>query len=315
MAGLAYPGKSSIHRELAAIDAFIDALNDSNLQMRVRDKEPKNLDHALHIVLLAEANTELKLNAAPDDPTTRGKKYSYKARGVQNANNGNHSSSNVSVDSVNNRCDKICEMIETMCKSNAKGDTATTAVGVSATRIATATSTTIANITCYKCGNLGYYLTTCPELSAGAKKFERRAQMRCYGCQGYGHMARICPKAVKKEEDPTPAENVRVVRGPETRQMREHPVYFNAYLGKRRVSFLVDTGCERSVTPKRLVGDARIEQAECRLFAANGTVINVLGEAAMDIRIGELVLPTRFVVSNNITESMLGVEWFSHEIY
>jgi len=33
MASLAYPGKSSIHRELAAIDAFIDALNDSNLRM------------------------------------------------------------------------------------------------------------------------------------------------------------------------------------------------------------------------------------------------------------------------------------------
>jgi len=64
MAGLAYLGKSSIHRELAAIDAFIDALNDSNLQMRVRDKKTKNFDHALHIALLAEANTELKLNTA-----------------------------------------------------------------------------------------------------------------------------------------------------------------------------------------------------------------------------------------------------------
>jgi len=44
------------------------------------------------------------------------------------------------------------------------------------------------------------------------------------------------------------------------------------------------------------------------LFAANGTVFNVLGEATMDIQIGELVLPTRFVVSDNITEPMLGVE-------
>jgi len=110
MAGMAYPGKSSIHRELAAVDAFIDALNDSNLRMRVRDKEPKNLDHALHIALLAEANTKSKLNATTDDPTTKGKEYSYKARGVQNTNSGNHSSSNVSADSVNARCDKICEL-------------------------------------------------------------------------------------------------------------------------------------------------------------------------------------------------------------
>jgi len=71
MAGLAHPGKSSIHRELPAIDAFIDALNNSNLRMRVRDKEPKNFDYALHIALLAEANTESKVNTVADDPTTR----------------------------------------------------------------------------------------------------------------------------------------------------------------------------------------------------------------------------------------------------
>jgi len=122
-------------------------------------------------------------------------------------------------------------------------------------------------------------------------------------------MARNCPKVEKKEDDNTPAENVRVVKGPESRQMRDHPVYLDAYLGKRRVNFLVDTGYERSVTPKRLIGDARLEPAESRLFAANGTVINVLGEVMMNIQIGDLVLPTRFVVSDNITEPMLRVEW------
>jgi len=84
-------------------------------------KEPKNLDHALHIALLAEANTEAKLNAAQEDPTNRGKEY--KARGVQNMNSNNNGASSVSIDSINNRCDKICEMLETMGKSNEKGDT------------------------------------------------------------------------------------------------------------------------------------------------------------------------------------------------
>jgi len=139
MAGLVYPGKSSIHRELAAIDTFIDALNDSNLRMRVRDKEPKNLDHALHIALLAEANTESKLNAVMDDPTTKGKEYTYKARGVQNATNGNYSSPNVSVDSVNARCDKICELIEGMCKTGGTGENTANVGGAPKTGIARAT--------------------------------------------------------------------------------------------------------------------------------------------------------------------------------
>jgi len=281
MAGLAYPGKSSIHRELASIDAFIDALNDSNLRMRERDKEPKNLDHALQIALLAEANTESKRNAVQDDPTTRSKEY--KAQGVQNTSNANNGASNVSVGSINNRCDKICEMLETMCKNNGKVDRTASATTSSTSGTGKPTQPPIESITFYKYGNLGHYSTNFQELPVNVKRNEGRGQMRCYSCQGYGHMVRNCPKVTKKEDDTTPAENVRVVKGTESRQMRDHPVYLDAHLGKRRVNFLVDTSCERSVTPKRLIGDARLKPAECRLFAANGTVLNVLGEVLMNI--------------------------------
>jgi len=57
MAGLAFPGKSSIHREIAEKEAFIEAINDGSLRMRIRDKEPNGLEQALRIALLAEANT------------------------------------------------------------------------------------------------------------------------------------------------------------------------------------------------------------------------------------------------------------------
>jgi len=210
IAGLTYPGKSSIHRELAATDAFIDALNDSNLRMRVRDKEPKNFGPR-----------------APHSVTRRGEHRNETER----------------------------------------------------------------------------YTRRTRRWTEGGP--------RCYSCQGYGHMARSCPKADKKKGDNTPAENVPGVgvRGPDVRQMKDHPVYLKAYLGKRKVDFLVDTGCDRSVTPRTLIGDAILEPADCRLFAANGTVINVVGEVSMNIRIGDLILPTRFVVSDNITKPMLGVDW------
>jgi len=216
MAGLAYPGKSSIHRELAAIDAFIDALHDSNLRMRVCDKEPKNLDHALHIALLAEANIEAKQNATQEKQIIRGK--DYKARVVQNVKSSSAGSSNASVDSINNHCDKICEMLETMFESNNAECTTALAAAVSTPAGGKSTPPARANVTCFKCGNLGHYATACPEQASSGKKTDDRGP-RCYSCQGYGHMARSCPKTDKKEGDVKPAENVRGVKGPDTRQM------------------------------------------------------------------------------------------------
>jgi len=132
-------------------------------------------------------------------------------------------------------------MLETLGKNKGKGDAATPAANNPTPEIAKSAQPPIESITCYKCGNLGQYSTSCPELLANVKKTEGRGLMRCYSCQGYGHMARNCPKVLKKEDDTTPAENVRVIKGPESRQMRDHPVYLDAYLGKKRVNFLVQT--------------------------------------------------------------------------
>jgi len=204
----------------------------------------------------------------------RGKKY--KARVVQNAAPSSAGSSNVSIDSVNNRCDKICERLEKIFKGNGADGTTAIAAGVSTTASALETLPARANVTCFKCNNLGHYATSCPEQASSGKRTDPRGP-RCYSCQGYGHMARSCPKVEKKENDVKPAENVRSIKGPDMRQMKDHPIYLTAYMGKREVDFLVDTGCERSVAPRRLIGDANLETADCRLFAANGTVINVVG--------------------------------------
>jgi len=78
---LAFPGNSSIHKELAETEAFIEAITDGNLRMRIWDKEPKDLDHALRIALLAEANTVERVIAETVEAPVKNKEH--KARSAQ----------------------------------------------------------------------------------------------------------------------------------------------------------------------------------------------------------------------------------------
>jgi len=95
-----------------------------------------------------------------------------------------------------------------------------------------------------------------------------------------------------------PAEQVRVVKGIDARSMLNHPVYIMAFVGQRELTFLVDTGCDRLIMPKKLVGGVRIEPADCHWYAANGTSITVCGEVVLGIRLGtekfllDLLYPT-----------------------
>jgi len=90
------------------------------------------------------------------------------------------------------------------------------------------------------------------------------------------------------------------------------------------VSFLVDTGCERSVTPKKLVDESRIEQAECRLFPANGTVG---GFRDAEIKIQNIIISVSNIIipkfrfksiqtpkmSDSELEEMPVINWFDSE--
>jgi len=91
------------------------------------------------------------------------------------------------------------------------------------------------------------------------------------------------------------------------RWMQDHPVYLTASIGRREMNFLVNTVSHKCVISRRLVERVRMQPAGCTLFAANGTVINVMGEITLDVCVGYLLI--KFVASDNVTKSMLGSNW------
>jgi len=64
---LAYPGEQSVHRDDLGVKAFIESLDDYNLELYVRSQNPKDLDAALNMHLLwnhslPPGENELRLN-------------------------------------------------------------------------------------------------------------------------------------------------------------------------------------------------------------------------------------------------------------
>ena len=63
----AFPGKGSVHRDIAACDSFIDALDEPALEQRVRDRMPENLDEAYRLAVVLEANSRGAENKVSTD--------------------------------------------------------------------------------------------------------------------------------------------------------------------------------------------------------------------------------------------------------
>src|SRR6266568_2020556 len=71
---------------------------------------------------------------------------------------------------------------------------------------------------------------------------------------------------------------------------------------------LVDTGCDRSLIPRRLVPHARLNQVDIVVFAANGIPIPILGATTLRFTVQGRLESARLLVSDDVDEFMLGFD-------
>ena len=87
--------------------------------------------------------------------------------------------------------------------------------------------------------------------------------------------------------------------------------YIEVKIGKKRCSGLLDTGSEVTLLPKQLADMSQIIRSSRKLKAANGTIINIVGEWRTIVNMGPLNVAMNFIVSDQIDEILIGIDWLS----
>ena len=133
----------------------------------------------------------------------------------------------------------------------------------------------------------------------------------CYHCGQSGHWRNLCPSRAAG----APAVAQSNVSGVQDSFSVCSETYISGYLvcgakKKRDVSFLLDSGCDRNILPKRLLKKAKINvDDEQFVYAANGAKVKVLGSSCLNILIGGQNLCEKFLITENIDEPILGFEF------
>lgn len=87
--------------------------------------------------------------------------------------------------------------------------------------------------------------------------------------------------------------------------------YLHISVNKRKASCLLDTGCEKSMLPRRLVPNMSLQPVDINVYAANGIKIPILGSVRLQFEVEGMPLEAELLVSDAVDEMMLGIDWLT----
>ena len=345
MVSLAYPGAEQSTRETFATDFFIDALDNHSLAYKIREREPQSINSALTQAVKLEAlykSKEVMMGIQRPRSARRiaEAKFGGPADQTKVRSAGNEVNSK-----ENNMCQSTNEGMPTTPTEHTGRQTQNLEVETQRlqkqidelkAQLAHVTgqmSTVHAhdvngNSEYYQNPNRTHNLSKLPYGSVqptmtgyqprqqyaatpddGRKM--KASQYPCFGCGEYGHFRRDCPH---RQHDPRncdqPVKPPDQIRGAtDDSYESKGRVYLRARIDGRTRFCLLDTGCELTVIPAKLVGKRKLYQARKNLIAANGTQIPILGWTTLQAYVGNSLLEINGLVTEHVQDIMLGIDW------
>ena len=295
---LAYPGPTSDIVETVACDAFIDALANQDLAQKVREREPASLEAAYKHAVRLDAYGRSSTQGSDMDRRHGRVKVTWEDRKPL-IGNGQPA--------------LRIEDLEREIKNLSKEIGRFTSKQDSGTAPRKPYEKTISSDSAID-GAKKNEQTAVPRRSFQPGRW-KNPDIECFLCKQKGHVKRFCPQRTSDmsgetriNEPTTKAEPIqeqaqsRLVKG-------SRMAYVVARLDGKRLHCLLDSGSEMSLVPRRLVLNNEVTPSEQRLLAANGSEIKVDGETTLKIHIGKQVYPLPCLVTDQVSEVILGLSW------
>jgi hypothetical protein len=337
---LAYPGERGRLRDKLGTEAFINGLNDNDLSLKVRNLCPTDLQTAYKTALMLESN-QLIVNRHDDTRETRKRdvRHDVQARAVTEEFEGKLSEKfdhlenkflsrsaavlkEVEDSAGGNKLTLQVEKLQQMVAElearlvNKEKDKSAPSEQFQDTKSGFSGKVGQQAVVCFSCGSPDHKSPHCPLKNKGrAVQKEHFNDKSCWNCGG-AHLRRHCPHPkIDKDNKGGPCckgsfGTMKIACGMQEAS-EEHNVYLDIIVNGMRRSFLFDSGCDLTLVPSSFVRGKWLEDTSKVIYAANGAEIILRGQTTVDLKIGNLVIPTEVLVSDNISEGMIGYDFLS----
>ena len=341
---LAYPGEKSNLSEHIARDFFLSALDNPDLELKIREREPATLDSAVKIAQRLEI-----FKSAVGQSSIGRQRLSRQVTETAGCTTHNDLEDRVACIERDLRTTQFSAVDEQTpsesLRTKSKCTQSTCAMSTdsekdwkeqllkkvsdleTAQRISEAQSKKISaeNDALQKeVGRLRHLeqmravpptngpRTSCRDNDATTVKQTRN----CYNCGEAGHLFRRCPYPRRNKNDSQICDRVEPtalqVNGTcENTNISKscHDTYLRARVDKRLCNCLLDTGSDVCIIPASFVNLSHVRSTSRTLKAANGTSISTLGEITLPMEIGSFHTTVTGLVSDHVMEIMLGIDW------
>lgn len=305
---LAYPdaANSSLGEALAR-DSFLAALDDKELEIKIRDREPVDLDSAFRAAVRIE--TYLRPSKFDGDRESGARGYrekhdSHRARQVTEPPSAVADETSTVLRELKEQLvksqkaqDEICRelgRVRLLAEARAEVQRATTDTRENKSQgptrdeaNATSTRGRGGSSACYVCGDTSHFARNCP--SRQRETSGSSSDTRCHGDRW----------------DARGGKPVRML----TDDHLDRAAYIRMCVQGKWVDCLLDTGSEVCLFPGNYVTSNSASSAHHRLFAANGTAIAVKGEVELTATVGYMQFVIKGLCSNNVSEIILGLNF------